>query len=96
MAAATNGIAAQDTWLRGSPEMPQLTKRQIPTGGVSIPMARLTTMSTPPAKSLAMDTLVRKPKITIGMDGGMMTPIAAGAADREGFRRFFAAGEHLF
>jgi hypothetical protein len=22
--------------------------------------------------------------------------IAAGAADREGFRRFFAAGEHLF
>src|SRR4030067_34581 len=36
--------------------------------------------SMPPAKSLAMDTLVRNPKITMGMDGGMMTPMEPPAA----------------
>jgi hypothetical protein len=39
-----------------------------------------TPTSRPPAKSLAMDTLVRKPKITMGIEGGMMMPIAPPAA----------------
>ena len=47
-----------------------------------------TPTSMPPAKSLAMDTLVRKPKITMGMDGGMMTPMdppaATSAAEKAG------------
>ena len=47
MATTTNGITARPTWPSGSPEMPQATNRQMPTGGVSMPMARLTTMSTP-------------------------------------------------
>jgi len=36
--------------------------------------------SSPPANSLAMDTLVRNPKITIGMEGGMITPMEPPAA----------------
>ena len=39
-----------------------------------------TPTSMPPAKSLAMETLVRNPKITMGMDGGMMTPMDPPAA----------------
>ncbi len=39
-----------------------------------------TPTSMPPAKSLAIETLVRKPKMTIGIEGGMMTPIEPPAA----------------
>ncbi len=41
------GITARLTWPSGRPKIPQLTNRQIPKGGVTIPTARLTTINTP-------------------------------------------------